>query len=291
MPSYAYNASAIGLGGVIRRGDISTVVPTVASVCLAPAGGEASISYENYNRHDISFTKAQARVGGYEAPAVNGGLRRHITYADIYLSNLKIFDRLKITFMQATITSSREVGNERPPQELEHDLTEFEINVLYRGVVIDGVEVFPDVDANLCGAKKYGAFADLMAQRQDLLLSDEAGITPAELAELKRDRKPFNGSLIRKIENAPSSKGHKVPLRQFGNAKFAELLVKPDRQRFSLLRLDLNSDWSTVRPQNDGPMFAASADGEILANAAGDDGQGGALSGGGGGSNGVPIWP
>src|SRR5688572_18435053 len=228
MPSYAYNGSAIGLGGVLRRGDKTTVIPTVASVCLAAAGGDASVSYENYSRDDISFTKAEARVGGYPAPAKNGGLRRHISYADIYLSNLKIFDRLQITFMQATITSSREVGDQPPPDELAHDLTEFEISVLYRGVVIDGTEVYPDVDATLCSAKKYATFADMMGNRPDLLLSGEGGITPQHLQSIKRDRKPINGALIRKIENAPRSRGHKVPLAKFGSAKFAELLVKPD---------------------------------------------------------------
>lgn len=299
MPGYAYNASAIGLGGVIRRGGLTTVVPTVASVCLSPSGGDASVCYENYYRDDISFARAECRVSGTEAPAVRG-LRRHITYSEVYLRDLRIFDRIRIAVMQATMTSTREIHGHRPPQELEHDQTEFEIFVLYKGVEIDGSEVAPDVSAHLCSARTYANFADRLLENPELLLPDEDGILPYELEEMKTQHKPFVGSLVKRVNGRFPSKGHKVKLDKFGNVKFGELLVKPDRQRYNLVRFELDADWSGTRQplppdgiSGEGDPVVAQALGEFNLAMAGSSGSGGggSLSGAGGGSNGIIVYP
>lgn len=308
-PSYAYNASAIGLGGVIRKGKRTTVLPTVASVCLASAGGEATNVVDNYFRDDISFTRAQTRVSGYST-AIKGNLhgRRFFTYADVMLTNLQVFDRLKINFMQATVTSTREVAGDRDAvDELAPDQSRFTIRVFYHGIELDGDDVQPDVDVELCHSGSYADFVKLLSERDDLpeetrkLIDSVKG--SAEKNELAKNglsnRPAINGPLLR-MHGRDNAKGNKVDLPMFGRARFGEALVKPDRQRISLLRLNLDSDWvkKPLKSKTEGEEILVLRDAVVAGDeppiagvAAFSDGLGGNLSSGDSGSNGVPIWP
>src|SRR5436309_13821209 len=61
---YVFNASAIGLGGVLTSPK-RKVIPSLASVALAPTGGEGSSIVTNYDDGDgISFDRAETRVWG-----------------------------------------------------------------------------------------------------------------------------------------------------------------------------------------------------------------------------------
>lgn len=319
--SYSYNASAIGLGGVIRKGRCTTVVPTVASVCLASAGGEASNSVENYCRDGISFSRAESRVAGYSGSGE--GVRRHYTYADVFISNLQIFDRLKIALMQATVTSTRDIDSENASLELYPDRTRFSLRVIYRGIEIDGQEVVPDIDWDLCHAETYDNFTRLLKTRAHIPLEMQnllghgdgtalrtaaapAGVIDAETAateiirrpqqpprvDVPRDRPPVSGPLVNFRGN-----GNKLQVPKFGHAKFADVVVKPDRQRVSLLRLNLDSNWVPSLPAGE-PRFSFAAHAltdssptfTVASNSEASDGDGGSVSSGDGGSNGVPIW-
>ena len=298
QPSYAFNASAAGFGGVIRRGDKTTTIPTVASVCISSAGGEASTTVDNYDRDDISFTRAQSRVSGYATQ--NGDTVRHFTYSDVYITNLKIFDRVKVALMQATVNSTREIylNEKNPLVEMQPDRTQFAIRLIYRGIEIDGEEFAPDIDLELCQSDTYAKFAQMAAARDGLhipkalkgFLKRLTGGRATENPEIvgPADRPPIGGPLV--TFNSDRAKGNRVHLPKFGRARFADLVVKPDRQRLSLLRLNLDSSWQTFVPQQDERMLRA-LDGEQLSiQSEGEDNLGGTASAGDSGSNGVPIW-
>jgi len=60
---YVFNASAIGLGGILTSPK-RKIIPSLASVALAPTGGEGSSVVENYDEGGIAFDKAQSTVWG-----------------------------------------------------------------------------------------------------------------------------------------------------------------------------------------------------------------------------------
>lgn len=308
-PTYAYNASAVGLGGVIHQGRKTTVVPSIASVCLASAGGEAYNSVDNYDRDDIAFTRAQTRVSGYATPiAGNLGARRFFTYADVLVSNLRIFDRIRIAFMQATVTSSRDVVSPDPFTELCPDQSRFNVRLFYHGVEIDGEEVAPDVDMELCHAGSYADTLRVLRGHPDLapairqIVEEFDAPEAMDLDARNRRHKPAVNAPLVTVRGKGT--GNRVDLRKFGRARFGELLIKPDRQRVSLLRLSLDSNWSPQRPldfieeplpepQVQSLQLAAdttTASSEQTTSDGDGDGGGGSLSSD-GGSNGVPIWP
>lgn len=331
--SYAYNASAAGLGGVIRRGHCSTVIPTVGSVSLASAGGEASTSVENYCRDGISFSRAESRVAGYSVKRDGG--RRHFTYADAFVSNLKIFDRLKIALMQATITSTRDIDYNEPWKELLPDRARFTLRVIYRGIEIDGEEVAPDVDFDLCHAESYANFASLAQTRDNLAFGKLLASEPSDAAlydaervlsdpnasdetrrvaqetmaamAIRRYAPAINAPLVTFRGKAPAH-ANQLRIPKFGTAVFAEAVIKPDRQRVSLLRLRFDSDWHASPPEGFAPRPLAFSplasgslpddtqdepaptnDGDSTAEPEGDN-PGGEVTVADTSTNGVPIW-
>lgn len=325
-PSYAYNASAAALGGLITRRGRVTVVPTIGSVCLSMAGGEASNSVENYYRDDISFAHSQTRVSGYSTSVRGSHLsRRYLTYADVLISKLQVFDRMKINFMQATVMSERVIETGNPHLELEPDLSRFSIRLFYHGVEVDGEEVVPDVDLELCHAGTYADFLRLLPSRMKELPDDtqeffgflagepreaaEAAEGPDEILTVGKRRRPQNPpvnvpllSLRGNGRDKVKVHGNRVKVPNFGRARFGDAIVKPDRQRVSLISLALDSDWSTRPPreerfESEPQSVTFKAEGETqfalrdLAAPSDGDGGGGALRSGDSGSNGVPVWP
>lgn len=287
-PSYAFYASASALGGVIRQGNRTTVIPTIGSVCLASSGGQASNSVDDYDRDGISFTKAETRVGGYSASSPDG--RVYTTVSEVLLLNLRIFERLSIARMQAIVTSKRTITSDDPMIELQPDRTVFSVMINYQGVEIDGDEVGPVVDQQLCDASSYTNFTSLLAQRPERLLQSmqDALDYRAGLPEPK-PMPPMSGGLVTFPGNARAH-ANRISLDTFGKASFGDLVVKPDRQRVNLVRLSLDTLWIPERPVK-GTMDAQAV---AEAQADGDPppgGEGGSASAGDGGTNGVPLWP
>jgi hypothetical protein len=310
-PSYAFNASAIALGGVLRKGNASTVVPTIGSVSLASAGGEAENTVDNYFRDDISLLHASTRVSGYWT-ALPGGLRRYSTYSEVTLKNLKVFNRLEVGYMKAIVESTRVIDTTAsdPICQLQPDSSKFSIIVRYENIIIDGQEVTPlsDYDA-LCTAGTYDNFLDhaatfALAAPENADESFEAIKKVKELRDGKPalgtaaadrvvpwHRPPVNVPLV-KLAGPPglvSPHGNRANVPTFGKARFGDAIIKPDRLRVALLRLTLDSDWQKD-PTSDAIVLNALAnDATRFANDVGD-GNGGSLSSD-GGNNGVPIWP
>jgi hypothetical protein len=154
---YAFNASALGLGGIIERGRTTTVIPSLGSVVLPSTGGEGSAEIRNYDCNDISFSTLQTRVGGYQVAS-----DLFSTYSDILISNLNVFSRIRVGIMQLTLTSTRQVNSEQSEAR-------FEIRASYRGVSIDDDEIIPQLDMDMCSFETYGQFLQQALQSPSLI--------------------------------------------------------------------------------------------------------------------------
>jgi len=231
MPGYSFNASAIGLGAVLRTGNVRTTIPSLASVALAPTGGEGSSVVENYNNCGISFSRAETRVFGTE---LTRGV--YTTYSDVYLTNLSIRDRLRVALMGATITSTHDTNSQE---------ARFEVKTMYRGIVIGDCEVIPEYDFELSNAPTYRHVREIV-ERNAERLAEQLGRPVEALRNAVADEnpvEPLSGSLLRDVqvpeEVATKICGHVIEVPEVGIVHFAEFLYKPGRRRLNLLRIEL----------------------------------------------------
>jgi hypothetical protein len=271
---FMYNASALGLGGVIDNADgTRTIISSLASVALAPTGGEGCAIVENYSHcSGISFSRAESRVVGYETAD-----EQHTTYTDIFVTGLSVFERFKVALMQVTMTST-------------HNATDtdssFDLRAMYRGVEVDGEEIIPAIDFELCSASTYDDFANKMLRNRPEVARQFA-VKETELTEaLVQRRAPFVGSIVSSLYSRKDSlvrgNGNKVFVPGIGTARFGEFLVKPGRRRINLLRFTFGNPEMHEQPMNGRAMLLSDT---TLA------GGGGSLTVGSGDGNGVPIWP
>ena len=262
MYEFTYNASALGLGGVIEQGGRVTVIPSLASVALAPTGGEGSAIVENYSRDGISFSRAESRVFGYKTSG-----KVYTTISDIFITNLSVLGRVKVALLQGTVTSTRHI---------EADDSTFELRAMYRGVEADGEEVIPAVDVDLCNSGTYEDFARRIESNVPVF-AEQFGVAPDALTEtLRRRREPIRGSLVSAVRRSDRSliaKGNKLEISGLGNVRFGELLVKMGRRRVNLLRFEFGRSCGDM----DGREGPEDFTGDLTV-ASGD-------------GNGVPIWP
>lgn len=270
---YTFNASALGLGGVLQQGRRRIVIPSQASVALAPTGGEGWSSIENFASHGISCTHVESRVAGYEA--------RHnffTTYTDILVTNLSVFDRVNVTLMHLTVASSRDTNSEE---------TLFSMHAMYRGVEVDGVDVFPELDVDLCMSSDYDRLANALPAPRD-----EA--KKKKLAGGLARREPIRSALIKSLQVQPRENGvavqklpgNALPVKGLGTVYFGELLVKPGRRRVNLLRFDFER-----MPEMDHHESVPSEAMAMAVRETGHLGGGGSLTVGSGDGNGAPVWP
>jgi hypothetical protein len=272
---YTFNASALGVGGYFVRDGKRVLVPSLASVALAPGGGEGWSRVVNYDQDDISFTHAESRVAGYESSP-----RRFTTYSDILITNLSVWGTFKVAMLHATVTSSRDIDAD--------DEADFHLQATYRGVEVDGEEIVPELDVDICRGSRYAQMALAEAEQLDALESasqgDAARSDEEHLRIAERRRKaiqrgePIRSTLLRDLVKARPAEhlgraGKNVLLvPQFASVHFGELLVKPGRRRVNLLRFDFS------------PRFVGFAAKELNPNS-------GTLTVGSGDGNGDPVWP
>lgn len=243
---FTFNASAIAAGGIIERGDVTTVIPSLASVALAPTGGEGRTVVSDYFSEELSFSHAETRVYGREL--TGRGLFTTFTY--VLVKDLRVFDKLSIGELRATVTSTRglEDGD-------DHD---FELVASYRDVVVAGKEVDPKIDISIESMRRYHHLEQILnapafstAGRAPKLpdgviaSADKKGLaerfnarSPEVLSGRLKERKAVQGSLIEKVEGRVSQrKHHKIFIPDFGTVRFGELMLKPGRRRVNLLRI------------------------------------------------------
>jgi hypothetical protein len=267
---FTFNASAIGLGGVITENGCTTVIPSLASVALAPTGGEGSSRVDNYCSNGISFTRAETRVIGYETSN-----DVFTTTTDILVTNLNIRERLKIALMQATITSTRFIG---------HNDSAFNLHAIYRGIQVDQEEVEATLDVDLCSGPcgKASTFDDFIAKMEGHL----PGVSSDKFQEALKDQVPMPGSLVtstqvRRYDQVISRPGNMLPVEGLGEAFLGELIVKRSRRRVNLLRFDFGAASNNAATAGAAPGLMALAVGDLR----------GTLTVGSGDGNGEPVWP
>jgi len=279
---FAYNASALGAGGVIERGPVTYTIPSLASVALAPTGGEGRSVVSNYVSEELSFSHAETRVFGRQTGRdPKNPLFTTMTY--VLLKNVNIFDRVTIAEMGSTVTSTRgfEGGDDHP----------FELSIFINDVRIDGRPIRPKIDANLTSLARYEDFAKVVAAPRTAAanrLAERFGATPDQLVKLVKDRKPVQGCLIEEVEGvAQAQRGSVIPVPGLGVVRFAELMLKPGRRRLNLLRFSFG-----LGPQNDGAMpMALRMEEGPFDEGSGMGPSGGSMTLGSGEGNGTPIEP
>jgi hypothetical protein len=286
--TYHYHANALGLGAVMKddRG-VTTIVPSLASVALADSGGEGFVEITNYDKDGVSFSHASCRVIGYDS-----AYKTFTTSSDVYITNLNLFGRVKAAILQTSISSTREVVGDME-RESDPDKACFSMHSMIRGLTIDGVEVLPQFDHELCGWPTYAQFQKEYAKRPRAAKTLRA---PAAGAQ------PIRASFVEALDYAPArtlgvSEGFKLPVMNFGTIHFGELVVKPGNRRVNLLRVEFDS---TLRVKEGGAAKRMVRSGAVMENplaeadvvatpvASPHSGTMTMLSLGG---NGVPSWP
>jgi hypothetical protein len=262
---YNFNASALGIGGYFVRGGKKVLVPSLASVALAPDGGEGWTSLTNYEEDGISFTRAESRVSGYETSR-----SFFTTRSDIHITNLSLFGKINVGQLQATVTSTRDLDDS------DTDEAKFQLHASFFGVDVDGAGVVPRIDIDVCEA----TYKELL-DRTIRSVEAESGVAAAEsqVTALRRGE-PIRSTMLHGIDHDDKPnmiKEAKNVLKVPGFAKihFGELLVKRGRRRVNLLRIEFGNFWEDdhrkglIASQHDsGSVTIASADG-----------------------NGEPVWP
>lgn len=261
LSEYTFNASALGIGGSYVRFGEEVVVPSVASVALAPTGGQGRAQVYGYNNDQgVAVASAFSFVKGSEYNGV------FTTESEIDLVGLSLFGRVYIEHMYARVKSTRDTT---VPGS---DEANFELTATYEGVVVNQCAIEPFVDRATCTASYAGHHSAVAA---DVPMNG----TPPSLERgdpLRRSvvaNLAVNGTAVRAHATVP----YILNVPGLGVLHFGELLVKRGRRRVNLLRLELG----------DGPQQMAAR--TISSGAFGADS--GMLAIGSGEGNGEPIWP
>jgi hypothetical protein len=238
---YVFNASAIGLGGVLTSPK-RKVIPSLASVALAPTGGAGLGCVTNYNDGDgISFDSAETHVFGAEQDN-----NIYVTRADVTITNLNVFNELKVASMSASVTSIRQVD---PKTGIVSDKT-FTFQAEFLGVIVNEKAIDVPVDTKVFDDNpSYDGFvsalgsADMADYRKliGLELSDAQALigVPGAKGDVPADLRTICCTAV----SPHGPKGHEgfhVLIDGIGKAHLAEVLVKDGRRRLTLLRLDLD---------------------------------------------------
>jgi len=230
MPEYNFHANAIGVGGTLTFGGRRVTIPSAAASVLSPAGGEGYAVAEAYDANGVAFTRAESRVVGAE---IGDGI--FYTYADVMVTNFTVFDRLniprlRIAMMNAQMTSVRNV---------EMPESQFEVRLSYRGIAIDGVEIEPAIDIDLCGASTFAEVTEALNRDPEGAVR-RFGETAVANAENTRT---LEGSLVKSLHGPDGAVVHGCALRvpNVGLARLGEFSFQPGDRKLRLLRLKLKS--------------------------------------------------
>jgi hypothetical protein len=229
---YTFNASAIALGGVVNNPS-RTVIPSLASVALAPTGGLGTTVVTSYNRDGVMFDTAYSSVRG-EMIAEDV----YSTVAEVAIDNLTVFDTLHVDALRATVRSRRDLN--------AGDDAEITFHAEYSGLFVDGFEIAPELDLELFEkSPTYQQFLDEVTE--DIPgYGKQAKDLYRERFEWKDGDVPSPKDLTAKPLRASVAKpqwpfrGYKLSIPKFGKIRLGEVLLKPGRRRLSLLQIDFN---------------------------------------------------
>jgi hypothetical protein len=231
---YTFNASAIALGGVVNNPS-RTLIPSLASVALAPTGGLGTTVVTSYNRDGVTFDTAYSAVRG-EMIAQD----IYSTVAEVAIDNLTIFDTLHVDALRATVRSRRDLN--------AGDDAEITFHAEYSGLVVDGFEIAPELDLELF--ERTPTYEKFLAEVTEVVPGGakkakeqyrerfewEDGDVPSPE---ERSPKPLRASVARPQR---PFRGYKLTIPKFGKIRLGEVLLKPGRRRLSLLQIDFNKN-------------------------------------------------
>jgi hypothetical protein len=276
---YTYHASALGVGGSYVHFGREVVVPSVASVVLAPTGGEGSVQvYEYNNQEGVEVASAYSAVKGAE----NYGV--FTTESKIDIIGLSLFGRISIGHMVARVESTRDT-NHLPDGP---DEATFDVTLLYENVVVDGRTIEPFVDRAACTASYATHHSAMVAAA----LSTEAA-PPVERGDSLRR------SVVTELKGeavAPGDQPYVLNVPGLGRLYFGELVVKRGKRRVNLLRFALGEDCSptdTLQLQRISNVVSTddSSRDAGLTTLNAFTANSGMLAIGSGDGNGEPVWP
>lgn len=301
---FSFSASALGIGGFLRRGKVVTVVPSLASVALAPTGGEGAATRENHNANGISFSSASSRVIGYQVDD-----DRYTTIAEVQIANLNVFDRLTVTFMKGSVQSNRDLRSLQ---------SEFQVSLMYAGVRFDDRPLFPQIDRELCAATTFDAFTKQM-KKESRVHAQRLGAKEKDLKDVLNrgaSDEPLFSYAVGDVERPDREElvgfGGVIFVPGFGTLHFGELIVTAARRRLNLLRIELGKRFGNEKAPATGrrralPLKSASemrdtrqqsndqapevAPKMMTLMSSTDDPDDGSVTAGSAEGNGTPIWP
>lgn len=309
---FAYNASALGAGGVIERnvdrrhpdrGKVVYTIPSLASVALPPTGGEGRSVVTNYYSEELEFSHAETRVYG-RGFRDDKGEALFTTSTYVLMRDVRVFDSLRIAEMRSVVTSTRGFSGGD-----DHD---FDIEVSFEGVRIGRTgraEIDPRIDESLRGLRRYDQFEKFIAKtnasrdRARALAERFNAPSADDLTRAVQAKQPVQGTLVEQIDGlekmqgvAERGTGQVVRIPGLGTVRFAELMIKPGRRRLNLVRIKFgfgpNGHEMTMHPQQEGAMpqaltLAEGASEESFSPPPDD----GSMTLGSGEGNGTPIGP
>jgi len=240
--NYEYTASAIGLGGVLKHPNgTTTYIPSLASVHLAPTGGQGKTEISNYNKDGVSFLNARSTVFGSDS-----GSRTFTSGSDVVIENLNLFGRIQVTRLQTTVTSTRIFADDQITTQSNPDNAHFSMHSVIVGLSIDGIDVIPEFDLDLSACLTYEQFTRRIGGDNIGTYAAQFGVAQADLQNVLATRvQPIRGSFVSALQHAPTDQfgphnGFRLPVKNFGYVHFGEMIVKPGRRRVNLLRIELD---------------------------------------------------
>jgi hypothetical protein len=240
MYDFVFNASALGAGGILERGNVITTIPSLASVALPPTGGEGRSVVSSFYSEELAFAHAETRVFGRQIG------KRFTTSTYVHVRDVNIFDRVQVSRMTATLTSERGLDEDDDP--------EFEVDFSFDGIRVDGKGVKAVEDKAVKSLRRYRDLEKVLTE--DARTLEAARLAPSknakgllarfharDLAALQgelKQRRAVQGSVLEDLENAPGQKQHhRLVVPGLGVVIFGEFMLKPGRRRLNMIRIEL----------------------------------------------------
>lgn len=252
---FAYHGNAMAFGARIER-PVTDVIPSQASVVLAPCGGEGSATVKNFNyKGIISFDEAHSYVAGSSKTFRNDDGKEtteYSTLATVSMRNLNVGNMFHAEWVVARV-STRHEGLGDTEGEITFD------GSLMEGVRIAGYRGDVTLDTSLFARyPTYESFVSgLQANNQDVAAKAPmfgwqggsaarapqrggGGIVSASLFDSLTHRIP-DASQFKPGQPKPHvyRDGFGIRVQEFGTIYLAEVHMKPGQRRLSMLRFDL----------------------------------------------------
>jgi len=202
--SFVYHANALAFGGVNNK-PCYDVIPSQASVVLAPSGGEGSQTVRNFNyKGIISFDEASVYVGGSQ----KGCFRNTVSTAMI--RNLNLMNVVHIELLCVRVTSEHVAVDDKPQSECGDPAFTFEGSII-DNVRIAGRRVNVTLDTGIFS--RYPTHTEFVnafsgdAVEEDKLLGIQTQSVASQGRLSTRYGKRFCWSSDRSRDGAPSKNG------------------------------------------------------------------------------------